>query len=215
MKHLIAPSFSGGRNGWLVLPLSARLLEPWKPISDPVQCSKWAGPGTFQNGSLACNIIRNTLGYRLLSPQCDHMRKFVPMRGAQVRLVTWRVLLSPSSFLSQAVMSHPTSVHAPQAPAPFPRSTEEHSLMGNVYTLHVCYVCMNRLACKIQFPESIGKKTLLATASLSFGWFWLSSSLYYTGFTASRVWLRRLVSEPRSVHSLLGAKGAEWKVKVH
>ncbi len=26
---------------------AARLLESWKPISDPVQCSKWAGPGTF------------------------------------------------------------------------------------------------------------------------------------------------------------------------
>ncbi len=68
--------------------LSARLLEPWKPISDPVQRSKWAGPGTFRNGSLACNIIRNTLGYHLIFLQCDHMRRFVLKQGAQVWLVT-------------------------------------------------------------------------------------------------------------------------------
>lgn len=103
MKHLIAPSFSGERSGWLSLPPSARLPEPWKPISDPVQCSKWAGPGTFQNGSLAGNIIRNTLGYRLISLQCEHMSEFVLMQGAQARLVTRRVSLSlprSSSLLS-------------------------------------------------------------------------------------------------------------------
>lgn len=83
--------------------LTARLLKPWKPISDPVQCSKWAGQGTFfffRNGSLACNIIRNTLGHHLIFLQCDHMRKFVLMRRAQVWLVTLslslRVLLSLS-----------------------------------------------------------------------------------------------------------------------
>lgn len=45
---------------------------------------KWAGPGTFRNGSLACNIIRNTLGDHLIFLQCDHMRNFVLMQGAQV-----------------------------------------------------------------------------------------------------------------------------------
>lgn len=54
----------------------------------------------FRNGSLACNIIRNTLGHHLIFLQCDHMRKFVLMRRAQVWLVTLslslRVLLSLS-----------------------------------------------------------------------------------------------------------------------
>lgn len=62
--------------------LSARLLQPWKPINDPVQFSKWAGPPFSpppRNGSLACNIIRNTLGYHLIYLQCAHMTNLARM----------------------------------------------------------------------------------------------------------------------------------------
>lgn len=46
-KRLIAPSFSAGRKGW---------LQPWKP-------HRWSHSAfLFRNGSLACHIIRNTLG---------------------------------------------------------------------------------------------------------------------------------------------------------
>lgn len=84
MKHLIAPSFSGGRNGWLV-PLFSSHESP-----SVILFNVPSGPGQafFRNGSLACNIIRNTLGYHLIFLQCDHMRKCVLMWGAQVRLVT-------------------------------------------------------------------------------------------------------------------------------
>lgn len=116
MKHLIAPSFRGGRNRWLGLLCLHRLPKPWKPISDPVRWSKWAGQGTFffsRNGSLACNIIRNTLGHHLIFLQCDHMRKFVLMRGAQVWLVTLSVsegvaLSLPALGLLYCSQSHHT-----------------------------------------------------------------------------------------------------------
>lgn len=131
--------------------LTARLLKPWKPISDHVRCSKWAGQGPFfffWNGSLACNIIRNTLGHHLIFLQCDHMRKFVLMQRAQVWLVTLslslRVLLSLSlSAVSQSVLSGLSSLHAQRALAVFPRQTRQHSLMGHANTQHTYYICMN------------------------------------------------------------------------
>lgn len=89
---------------------AACILEPWKPISDPVQCSKWVGPGTFQNGSLACNIIRNTLGYHLIFLQCDHEDICSWWRENKCDL-SWRVLLSSSSFSLQMGTSQATSLH--------------------------------------------------------------------------------------------------------
>lgn len=102
MKHLIAPSFSGGRKRWLLL----LWLHVFSSRESPsvILFDVPSGPGKalffFRNGSLACNIIRNTLGHHLIFLQCDHMRKFVLMRRAQVWLVTLslslRVLLSLS-----------------------------------------------------------------------------------------------------------------------
>lgn len=133
--------------------------KPWKPISDPVQCSNWAGPGTFRNGSLACNIIRNTLGYHLIFLQRDHEEICSNVRSTSVTCdsLSWWVLLS--SFLLQMGMSQATSLHAWQAPAVFPRH-KDYSLMDNAYALHTYYICMNGLflACKIQFIESIERE---------------------------------------------------------
>lgn len=102
MKHLIAPSFSGGRKRWLLL----LWLHVFSSRESPsvILFDVPSGPGKalffFRNGSLAYNIIRNTLGHHLIFLQCDHMRKFVLMRRAQVWLVTLslslRVLLSLS-----------------------------------------------------------------------------------------------------------------------
>lgn len=102
MKHLIAPSFSGGRKRWLLL----LWLHVFSSRESPsvILFDVPSGPGKalffFRNGSLACNIIRNTLGHHLIFLQCDHMRKFVLMQRAQVWLVTLslslRVLLSLS-----------------------------------------------------------------------------------------------------------------------
>lgn len=62
-----------------------------------------------------------------------------------------------SSFLSQTVMSHPTSLHAQQARTVFPSNNKGYSLMGHTYVLHTYYICMDGLflACKIQSIESI------------------------------------------------------------
>lgn len=73
--------------GMAYATLSTHLLQPWKPITDLVQ-SKLAVDFFFpHNGSLTCNIIRNTLGYHLIFLQCDHLRKYVGMWQAQAWLV--------------------------------------------------------------------------------------------------------------------------------
>lgn len=150
MKHLIAPSFSGGRKRWLLL----LWLHVFSSRESPsvILFDVPSGPGKalffFRNGSLAYNIIRNTLGHHLIFLQCDHMRKFVLMRRAQVWLVTLslslRVLLSLSA-VSQSVLSGLSSLHAQRARAVFPRQTRQHSLMGHANTQHTYYICMNEV----------------------------------------------------------------------